>query len=71
MVAVGGVDFFVLGFVGGIHVPVKAVFQARGIVFIFYPFELLRAPAQRMARLDKMGFGLGDEPVGQYSGDLL
>lgn len=70
MVLVGGVDLFVFGLVGRIHVPVKPIFKTWRVIFIFYPFELLLA-TQSTGSVDEMGLGFRDEPIGQDGGDIL
>lgn len=54
MISIRAVDFFVLGLVGGLHVPIEAILQTKRVVFVFYPLELFRPPAQCASRMDKM-----------------
>lgn len=54
MVTARAVDLFVLGLVGGLHVPIEAVLQSEGVVLILYPLELLRTTAQCARRVDEV-----------------
>ena len=64
-VAVGRIDLLVLGLVGRRHVPVEAIAQAGRVVVVFDRLEGGLGARQSAVCLDQVGFGLGDEPVGQ------
>ena len=66
----GAIDLFVLGSVGGLHVPIEPILQTEGIVLILYPLELFLAATQRPRRVDEVRLGFGDEPVGQGGRDV-
>jgi hypothetical protein len=71
MVLVGRKYILILGLVGRVHIPIKAVLQARCAVFILYAFELLLAPTQSTSGMNKVGFGFRNEPVGKCIRDIL
>lgn len=68
MVLIGSIYILVFRLILWAHIPIETIFQPRGIVLVFYPFELLWT-AQRTSRLDKMGLGLRDEPVWKHLRD--
>lgn len=64
-------NLLVFGLVVGTHVPLKAILEARRLVFVFYPLELLLATCQCRTGLHQMGFGFRDQPVWERSGNFL
>ena len=70
MVFVCGVDFFVFGFIAWAHVPIKAIFEARGFIIVIYALELSCAACEGAVCLNKVGFGFGDEPVRERLGNI-
>lgn len=66
------VDLLILGLVFRLHIPVKAVLEASGLVVIILNlFEMGLVATNGTCRLDKMSLGLGDQPVRQSLGDVL
>lgn len=70
MVLIGRVYIFVLGFVSRVHIPIESVFQSWSKVFILDVLKLLLASAQSTSSVDKVRFGLRDEPIGKCVRDL-
>jgi hypothetical protein len=70
-VAVFLVDGFVLGLVFRAHVPVEAVLESgRVVVVIVDLLELDLFACQGSVRLDEVGFGFRDKPVGECGRDV-